>query len=106
VITEKELKDAFNEYTLKAHDIELELYRKGLIYARHEKIEMDEQPFIYGFHAGAKWMQEKIKEALKNEVTLETVPCECHLFKNRVCDFCQGIRVYAHIKKPDNAVLK
>jgi hypothetical protein len=67
VITEKELKDAFNEYTLKAHDIELELYRKGLIYARHEKIEMDEQPFIYGFHAGAKWMQEKIKEEASNE---------------------------------------
>ena len=38
---------------------------------------------------------------LQKSIKLEKVPCDCHLFKQQVCDFCQGLIMYAHITSED-----
>jgi hypothetical protein len=51
-----------------------------------------------GFKAGAKFQKEKDAERIES---VYPVPCACHLFKEQVCDFCQGIVKYIRLKTKD-----
>jgi hypothetical protein len=54
--------------------------------------------YSMGYRSGAKFQKEKDVELIES---VYPVPCDCHLFKEQVCDFCQGIVKYIRLKTKD-----
>lgn len=78
--TDSETEKKFNEWWEEFKEASQPLNGARFFYADNKEYARE------GFKAGV--------ESVDVCGKFERVPCDCHLFKEQVCDFCQGVKLY------------